>query len=65
MNKSVETIIHKSKFRLITNDIQEYNRKRRRELEYQRKQRDQNNGDKPYAPLGRLNNVLFVLDAVK
>lgn len=65
MNRSTEHIIHRSKHRLITDDIDRHTRKRKLELAEQKHQGLQAPSDKPYAPLGKLSNILFVLDAVK
>lgn len=65
MNKSVEVIVHRSKNCIIVDDIDQYNRKRRRDAEEHKHQGQQAPSDKPYVPLGKLSNILFVLDAVK
>lgn len=65
MSKDSGRIIHRSKYRLITDDIEGYVRKRQVELKRQKHQGLQAPSDKPYVPMGKLSNVLFVLDAVK
>lgn len=65
MNKSQGRIIHRSKYRLITDDLEAYNRKRQKEKADSKIQGWNTPHDKPYRPFGKFSNVLFVLDAVK
>ena len=58
-------IIHRSKQTIITNYIDDYLKKRKHEILLNRLQGWNSPVDKPYKPLGKFSNVLYVLDAVK
>lgn len=60
-----ERIIHKSKYRCIVNDFDKHQRKRKIEKAQHSVQGLKAPKDKPFMPMGRLSNILYVLDSVK